>query len=138
LNSKENFTHVEKSIYIYVLIPFLVSHTPKKHDFFEEVYSIVKEIPSGRVTSYGAIAQALGSKKSSRMVGWAMNACHNRPEIPAHRVVNRNGLLTGKMHFSSPTEMEERLVKEGIQVYKDQILEFQKFFWDPTIELQVK
>ena len=115
-----------------------MSHTPKKHDFFEEVYSIVKEIPSGRVTSYGAIAQALGSKKSSRMVGWAMNACHNRPEIPAHRVVNRNGLLTGKMHFSSPTEMEERLVKEGIQVYKDQILEFQKFFWDPTIELQVK
>ncbi len=115
-----------------------MSHKPKQHDFFEEVYSIVKEIPSGRVTSYGAIAQALGSKKSSRMVGWAMNACHNRPEIPAHRVVNRNGLLTGKMHFSSPTEMEERLVKEGIQVNKDQILEFQKFFWDPTIELQVK
>jgi methylated-DNA-protein-cysteine methyltransferase-like protein len=108
------------------------------HDFFEQVYDIVKEIPLGRVTSYGAIAQALGTKKSSRMVGWAMNACHNRPEIPAHRVVNRNGLLTGKMHFSSPIEMEDLLVKEGIQVNKDQILDFQKFFWDPNIELQIK
>jgi methylated-DNA-protein-cysteine methyltransferase-like protein len=108
------------------------------HDFFEQVYDIVKEIPLGRVTSYGAIAQALGTKKSSRMVGWAMNACHNRPEIPAHRVVNRNGLLTGKMHFSTPTEMEDLLVKEGIQVNKDQILEFQNIFWDPNIELQIK
>ncbi|MFM8244150.1 MAG: MGMT family protein [Crocinitomicaceae bacterium] len=107
-------------------------------DFFEQVYAIVKEIPFGRVTSYGAIANALGTKKSSRMVGWAMNACHTRPEIPAHRVVNRNGLLTGKMHFSSPTEMEERLVKEGIQVKNDQILHFQKIFWDPSIELQIK
>lgn len=115
-----------------------MNSSEKYYDFFEQVYGIVKEIPSGRVTSYGAIAQALGTKKSSRMVGWAMNACHNRPEIPAHRVVNRNGLLTGKMHFSSPTEMEERLVKEGIQVNKDQILEFQKIFWDPTIELQIK
>ena len=69
-------------------------------DFFEQVYAVVKEIPEGRVTSYGAIANYLGTKKSSRMVGWAMNACHSRPEIPAHRVVNRNGLLTGKMHFS--------------------------------------
>ena len=108
------------------------------HDFFEQVYDIVKEIPLGRVTSYGAIAQALGTKKSSRMVGWAMNACHNRPEIPAHRVVNRNGLLTGKMHFSTLTEMEERLINEGIQVKNDQILEFQKIFWDPNIELQIK
>ena len=72
------------------------------------------------------------------MVGWAMNACHNRPEIPAHRVVNRNGLLTGKMHFSTLTEMEERLINEGIQVKNDQILEFQKIFWDPNIELQIK
>jgi methylated-DNA-protein-cysteine methyltransferase-like protein len=108
------------------------------HDFFEQVYDIVKEIPFGRVTSYGAIAQALGTKKSSRMVGWAMNACHNRPEIPAHRVVNRNGLLTGKMHFSTLTEMEERLINEGIQVKNDQILEFQNIFWDPNIELQIK
>ncbi len=108
------------------------------HDFFEQVYDIVKEIPFGRVTSYGAIAQALGTKKSSRMVGWAMNACHNRPEIPAHRVVNRNGILTGKMHFSTLTEMEERLINEGIQVKNDQILEFQKIFWDPNIELQIK
>jgi methylated-DNA-protein-cysteine methyltransferase-like protein len=109
-----------------------------QHDFFEQVYDIVKEIPFGRVTSYGAIAQALGTKKSSRMVGWAMNACHNRPEIPAHRVVNRNGLLTGKIHFSTLTEMEERLINEGIQVKNDQILEFQKIFWDPNIELQIK
>lgn len=107
-------------------------------DFFEQVYAIVKEIPFGRVTSYGAIANALGTKKSSRMVGWAMNACHNQPEIPAHRVVNRNGLLTGKMHFSSPTEMEDRLAKEGIQVVNDQIMNFHKFFWDPNIELEIK
>jgi methylated-DNA-protein-cysteine methyltransferase-like protein len=109
-----------------------------QHDFFEQVYEIVKEIPFGRVTSYGAIAQALGAKKSSRMVGWAMNACHNRPEIPAHRVVNRNGLLTGKMHFSSPTAMEERLKKEGVNVTNDQIVEFQKIFWDPNMELEIK
>ncbi len=107
-------------------------------DFFEQVYEIVKEIPFGRVTSYGAIAQALGAKKSSRMVGWAMNACHNRPEIPAHRVVNRNGLLTGKMHFSTPTEMEERLKKEGVNITNDQIVEFQKIFWDPNMELEIK
>ena len=109
-----------------------------QYDFFEQVYDIVKEIPFGRVTSYGAIAQALGTKKSSRMVGWAMNACHNRPEIPAHRVVNRNGLLTGKMHFSTPTEMEERLLSEGIIIREDKIKDFQNIFWDPNIELQIK
>ena len=109
-----------------------------QQDFFEQVYDIVKEIPFGRVTSYGAIAQALGTKKSSRMVGWAMNACHNRPEIPAHRVVNRNGLLTGKMHFSTPTEMEERLLSEGIIIREDKIKDFQNIFWDPNIELQIK
>ena len=109
-----------------------------RYDFFEQVYDIVKEIPFGRVTSYGAIAQALGTKKSSRMVGWAMNACHNRPEIPAHRVVNRNGLLTGKMHFSTPTEMEERLLSEGIIISEDKIKDFQNIFWDPNIELQIK
>ena len=109
-----------------------------QNDFFEQVYEIVKEIPFGRVTSYGAIAQALGAKKSSRMVGWAMNACHNRPEIPAHRVVNRNGLLTGKMHFSTSTEMEERLKKEGVNITNDQIVEFQKIFWDPNMELEIK
>ena len=109
-----------------------------QYDFFEQVYDIVKEIPFGRVTSYGAIAQALGTKKSSRMVGWAMNACHNRQEIPAHRVVNRNGLLTGKMHFSTPTEMEERLLSEGIIISEDKIKDFQNIFWDPNIELQIK
>ena len=115
-----------------------MNQSSTQHDFFEQVYEIVKEIPFGRVTSYGAIAQVLGAKKSSRMVGWAMNACHNRPEIPAHRVVNRNGLLTGKMHFSTPTEMEERLKKEGVNVTNDQILEFQKIFWDPNMELEIK
>jgi methylated-DNA-protein-cysteine methyltransferase-like protein len=80
----------------------------------------------------------LGTKKSARMVGWAMNACHNRPEIPAHRVVNRNGLLTGKMHFSTPTEMEERLLSEGIIIREDKIKDFQNIFWDPNIELQIK
>jgi methylated-DNA-protein-cysteine methyltransferase-like protein len=94
--------------------------------FFESVYEVVRLVPHGRVTTYGAIARFLGSAKSARMVGWAMNACHNRPEIPAHRVVNRNGLLTGKIHFSTLTEMEERLINEGIQVKNDQILEFQK------------
>jgi methylated-DNA-protein-cysteine methyltransferase-like protein len=115
-----------------------MNQSSTQNDFFEQVYEIVKEIPFGRVTSYGAIAQALGAKKSSRMVGWAMNACHNRPEIPAHRVVNRNGLLTGKMHFSTPTEMEERLKKEGINITNDQIVEFQKIFWDPNMELEIK
>ena len=115
-----------------------MNQSSTQNDFFEQVYEIVKEIPFGRVTSYGAIAQALGVKKSSRMVGWAMNACHNRPEIPAHRVVNRNGLLTGKMHFSTPTEMEERLKKEGVNITNDQIVEFQKIFWDPNMELEIK
>jgi methylated-DNA-protein-cysteine methyltransferase-like protein len=115
-----------------------MNQSSTQNNFFEQVYEIVKEIPFGRVTSYGAIAQALGAKKSSRMVGWAMNACHNRPEIPAHRVVNRNGLLTGKMHFSTPTEMEERLKKEGINITNDQIVEFQKIFWDPNMELEIK
>ena len=98
-------------------------------DFFEQVYAVVKEIPEGRVTSYGAIANYLGTKKSSRMVGWAMNACHSRPEIPAHRVVNRNGLLTGKTHFSSP--------EDGLKVVADQIIDFKLHFWDPEEELKI-
>ena len=103
-----------------------------QHDFFEQVYDIVKEIPFGRVTSYGAIAQALGAKKSSRMVGWAMNACHNRPEIPAHRVVNRNGLLSGKHHFEGTNLMQQLLESEGIKVVNNQIIDFEKHFWDPN------
>ena len=105
-------------------------------DFFQQVYQVVREIPEGRVTSYGAIAKCLGAGKSSRIVGWAMNAAHSQQEyVPAHRVVNRNGQLTGKIHFSSPFEMEEKLKQEGITVKNDTIVNFKKYFWDPAIEL---
>ena len=109
--------------------------TPKEHDFFHQVYEVVKLIPKGRATSYGAIAKYLGSAKSSRMVGWAMNAAHSKPEIPAHRVVNRNGLLSGKAHFGSPTRMQELLEAEGVAVKNDQIQNFKVVFWDPEQEL---
>jgi methylated-DNA-protein-cysteine methyltransferase-like protein len=105
--------------------------------FFDSVFQVVKLIPSGRVTSYGAIAAYLGAKKSSRTVGYAMNASHSIPGIPAHRVVNRNGQLTGKMHFSNATEMEELLRKEGVVVENDQIVDFKTLFWDPSIELEM-
>ncbi|WP_299206505.1 MGMT family protein [Brumimicrobium sp.] len=104
-------------------------------DFFQRVFEITRLIPEGRVTSYGAIAKALGAAKSSRMVGWAMNASHREKNIPAHRVVNRNGVLTGKMHFNPPEAMQERLEKEGIQVIDDKIVNFKAHFWDPQIEL---
>ncbi|MFY0627041.1 MAG: MGMT family protein [Reichenbachiella sp.] len=107
----------------------------KKHSFFEDVYEVVKLIPKGRATSYGLIANYLGTKMSARMVGWAMNAAHGLPDVPAHRVVNRNGLLTGKAHFSTSTLMEELLMKEGIKVSKDQIQDFAKVVWDPMKEL---
>ncbi|KAF0242900.1 MAG: methylated-DNA-protein-cysteine methyltransferase related protein [Chitinophagaceae bacterium] len=103
--------------------------------FFEQVFEVAKLIPKGRVTSYGAIALFLGAKSSARMVGWAMNAAHTMPQIPAHRVVNRNGMLSGKMHFATPTQMEELLKKEKINVINDQIVDFEKKFWDPSIEL---
>lgn len=105
-------------------------------DFFEKVYSIVQLIPKGRVTSYGAIAKALGTPSSSRIVGWAMNACHGRKDVPAHRVVNRNGLLTGKIHFASPDEMEKLLNAEGIIVKNDKIVGFSDLFWDPALEIE--
>jgi methylated-DNA-protein-cysteine methyltransferase related protein len=107
------------------------------NDFFDMVYEVVRLIPQGRVTSYGAIAKYLGTAKSSRMVGWAMNAAHKFPDIPAHRVVNRNGLLTGKMHFSTPTRMEELLRAEGIEVVNDQIVRFNELLWDPEVELAI-
>lgn len=107
----------------------------KDSSFFEQVFEVAKLIPTGRVTSYGAIATFLGAKSSARMVGWAMNAAHSMPQIPAHRVVNRNGMLSGKMHFSTPTEMEELLKKENIDVVNDQIVSFKEFFWDPSLEL---
>jgi methylated-DNA-protein-cysteine methyltransferase related protein len=111
----------------------------KKDDtFFEQVFDVVRLIPKGRVTSYGAIAAALGTKLSARMVGWAMNASHNmKPKVPAHRVVNRNGLLSGKMHFAYPEQMQELLEKEGIQVADDKIVEFDKLFWNPATELSL-
>lgn len=104
--------------------------------FFDQVYEVVKLIPHGRVTSYGAIAGYLGTKGSSRMVGWAMNASHNSLDIiPAHRVVNRNGLLTGKHHFGGPYIMQQLLESEGIVVIEDQIQDFDILFWDPAKEL---
>lgn len=108
----------------------------RKYNFFEDVYAVVRQIPKGRVTSYGAIANYLGTKLSSRMVGWAMNSAGGvKPKVPAHRVVNRNGMLSGKAHFGSPTRMQELLEKEKIKVEKDTIVEFEKLFWDPYKEL---
>ena len=106
-----------------------------QENFFEDVYQVVKLIPKGRATSYGAIAQYLGLKSSARMVGWAMNSAHTLDDVPAHRVVNRNGLLTGKHHFGTPKRMQQLLEKEGIKVKKDQIQNFDKVFWDPNKEL---
>jgi methylated-DNA-protein-cysteine methyltransferase-like protein len=106
------------------------------NDFFSRVYEVTRLIPFGRVTSYGAIARYLGSGRSARMVGWALNVCHNNPEfIPAHRVVNRNGLLTGKYHFGNSTTMEQLLKNEGIIVKDDRITNLREKFWDPSSEL---
>lgn len=101
--------------------------------FFEQVFHVVQQIPKGRVTSYGAIAAALGARSSARMVGWALNGSHHMPtKIPAHRVVNRQGLLTGKIHFGEPNRMQQLLEKEGITVKKDQVVDFKNRFWDPV------
>lgn len=117
-----------------------VQPSGKEEDsFFELVFQIVRQIPKGRVTSYGAIATALGAKSSARMVGWALNGCHRvRPKVPAQRVVNRQGLLTGKIHFAYPEQMQELLEKEGIKVKDDQVVDFDKKFWDPVKELGVE
>lgn len=114
-----------------------VQPSGKEEDsFFELVFQIVRQIPKGRVTSYGAIATALGAKSSARMVGWALNGCHRvRPKVPAQRVVNRQGLLTGKIHFGYPEQMQELLEKEGVKVKDDQVVDFDKKFWDPVKEL---
>ncbi len=101
-------------------------------DFFQRVYFVVRKIPLGKVTSYGAIAKYLGSPQSSRVVGWAMNNSHYKNNIPAHRVVNRNGMLTGKHHFSGTNLMKELLENEGIKVVDNVVLDFEKFFWDPS------
>ena len=109
----------------------------EKKDFFNDVYDVVRLIPRGRVTSYGAIARYLGATRSSRMVGWAMNASHHLPDVPAHRVVNRNGVLTGKQHFSEPDQMQQLLEEEGILVQNDQLSDFKTLFWDPSEELML-
>lgn len=103
-------------------------------NFFERVYTVARQIPYGKVTSYGAIAKALGSGRSARMVGWAMNASHNREDIPAHRVVNRKGLLTGKLHFDGTNLMQQLLENEGIEVIDNQIVDFEKHFWQPEVQ----
>lgn len=108
----------------------------RETSFFEQVYDVVRLIPKGRVTSYGAIARFLGSGKSARMVGWAMNgASAIKPKVPAHRVVNSAGLLSGRAHFATPTLMEELLAKEKIKVQNEKVVDFDKKFWDPAIEL---
>ena len=104
-------------------------------DFFQKVYFVVKKIPLGKVTSYGAIAKHIGSPQSSRVVGWAMNNSHSNNNIPAHRVVNRNGILTGKHHFSGSNLMKELLENEGIEILDNVIVDFEKFFWDPSENL---
>ncbi len=106
------------------------------YSFFENVYDVVRQIPKGRVTSYGAIAKYLGSGKSARMVGWAMNAAHGVvPPVPAQRVVNSKGVLSGKNHFPSPTFMQELLEAEGVKIEKDAVADFEKVFWNPAEEL---
>ena len=109
----------------------------RKDSFFESVYDVVRLIPKGRATSYGAIAEYLGTKLSARMVGWAMNAAGTiYPPVPAHRVVNRNGMLSGSHHFATPTLMADLLKSEGIKVKNDTIQNFEKIFWDPVTELE--
>jgi methylated-DNA-protein-cysteine methyltransferase-like protein len=107
----------------------------KSDGFFTKVYQVAKLIPYGRVTSYGAIARHLGAAGSARMVGWAMNASHGDPDVPAHRVVNRKGLLTGKHHFSGTNLMQQLLESEGVEVVDNQIQDFDSLFWDPGKEL---
>ncbi len=107
----------------------------KDTGFFEKVYQVASQIPYGRVTSYGAIAKHLGTPKSARMVGWAMNASHTKPNVPAHRVVNRMGLLSGKHHFEGTNLMQQLLESEGVEVIENQIQNFENLFWDPQKEL---
>jgi methylated-DNA-protein-cysteine methyltransferase-like protein len=117
-------------------LPKVTPSGKRDESFFQLVYDVVRKVPKGRVTSYGAIGAALGSASSARMVGWAMNGSHHiRPKVPAHRVVNRNGMLSGKVHFDPPGRMQELLEKEGIVVKQDKIENFKTLFWDPSVEL---
>ncbi len=113
-----------------------IADKSRDYSFFENVWDVVRQIPSGRVTTYGAIASYLGTKSSARMVGWAMNSSFViEPSVPAQRVVNRNGILSGKAHFATPTLMEELLQKEGIEIKDEKVQQFEKVFWDPAVEL---
>jgi methylated-DNA-protein-cysteine methyltransferase related protein len=107
-----------------------------EENFFEKVYTVVREIPPGRVSSYGAIARYLGAAGSARMVGWALNSSHKKEDVPAQRVVNRLGMLTGKHHFSGSNAMQQLLEAEGVEVKENRVVNFQKIFWDPVIELE--
>ncbi|SIP94011.1 MGMT family protein [Maribacter ulvicola] len=111
---------------------------PENENFFERVYQVARLIPEGRVTSYGAIAKYLGAARSARMVGWAMNASHNMDDIPAHRVVNKAGLLTGKHHFDGTNLMQQLLESEGVIIKELQIVDLEKYFWDPFTELKAE
>lgn len=112
--------------------------TGKQYSFFEDVYSVVRQVPKGRVTTFGAIANYLGTKSSARMVGWAMNGAHSTsPAVPAQRVVNRNGMLSGRAHFATPTLMEELLEKETVKVEDNTVVDFERLFWDPANELEI-
>lgn len=107
-----------------------------KDNLYDAIYDVVRAVPKGRVTSYGAVAAAIGVKSGARVVGYAMNLCTNvKPKVPAHRVLNRNGMLTGKHHFSPPEKMQQLLEKEGIKVEDDTVVDFKKLFWDPLVEL---
>lgn len=114
----------------------IIDDAVAERDFFANVMAVVRQIPKGRVTSYGAIARYLGAARSSRIVGYCMNKAHGvEPKVPAHRVVNRVGLLTGKHHFATPTRMAELLEKEKVKVAQDKVVDFDKHFWDPAVEL---
>jgi methylated-DNA-protein-cysteine methyltransferase-like protein len=134
-NSVANISHSKSVNLNSINLRMIQKISEKNTDFFEMVLEVAKLIPYGRVTSYGSIALYLGAKRSSRMVGWAMNSSHKVPGIPAHRVVNRIGLLTGKMHFGDPDQMANLLRSEGIEVLGDQIQNFQNHFWNPSEEL---
>jgi len=109
-----------------------------KESIYDAIYDIVRSVPKGRVTSYGAVAAAIGAASGARVVGYAMNTCAGvKPKVPAHRVVNRNGMLTGKHHFSPPEKMQQLLEKEGVKVKNDIVVDFDNLFWDPMIELAI-
>ena len=120
---------------IFVPMKLVPETPPEPRNFFQDVYEVVRLIPAGRVTSYGTIAQYLGSRRGARTVGYAMLAAHADASVPAHRVLNRLGHLTGRMHFATPTAMQEALEAEGIKVEDDRVVDFDKRFWDPAVEL---